>query len=55
MSVTNEAESEPSGESIDASTMAESMRPRRTAGIACRTKCGRISSARDTESCGCWA
>lgn len=37
MSVTNDAASEASGESIDASTMAESMNPRRTIGIACPT------------------
>ena len=33
MSVTNEAASEPSGESMDASTMALSMRPRSTGGM----------------------
>jgi hypothetical protein len=37
MSVTNDADSEPSGESIDASTIADSMRPRRTGGTAVTT------------------
>jgi hypothetical protein len=37
MSVTNEAASDPSGESIEASTMALSMRPRSTGGITCWT------------------
>ena len=38
MSVTNDAESEPRGESIDASTIAESIRPRSTAGMVWPTK-----------------
>ena len=50
MSVTNDAASDPSGESMDASTMAASMRPRSAAGITCWTKWGRISSARGTGS-----
>ena len=55
MSVTNEAESEPSGESMDASTMAASMTPRSTSGIAVRMKNGKISSGRGSPAVGCWA
>ena len=55
MSVTNDEASAPSGESMDASTMALSMSPRSTAGIACWTKCGRIASGRDTGRAGCCA
>jgi hypothetical protein len=37
---------------MDASTMALSMSPRKTAGMVCWTKCGRIASGRDTGSAG---
>jgi hypothetical protein len=55
MSVTNEAEREPNGESIDASTMAVSMMPRRITGMAVRMKKGKISSGRGRVTPGCWA
>ena len=55
MSVTNDAESEPSGESIDASTMAASIRPRSSPGIAWPTKYGNTSSLRAIAGAPCWA
>ena len=55
MSVTKEAESEPSGESIEASTMAVSMSPRKSSGMAVRMKNGKISSGRGSAADGCWA
>ena len=55
MSVTNDAESEPSGESMDASTMAASMRPRRNAGMAWPTKYGNTSSFREMAGAPCCA
>ncbi len=55
MSVTKEAASEPSGESMDASTMAVSMRPRSSSGMAVRMKKGKISSGRGSPDAGCCA
>src|SRR4029450_9058127 len=53
MSVTNEAEREPKGGSIDASTMAVSMIPRRITGMAVRMKKGKISAGRGRGRPGC--
>ena len=50
---TNDAASDPSGESIDAMTIALSMNPRRKGGMICPTKCGTMSSGRETGRCGC--
>ena len=55
MSVTNDAASDPSGESMEASTMAVSMRPRSTSGMAERMKKGKISSGRGRPDVGCCA
>src|SRR3990172_6293506 len=50
MSVRREGASEPGGESMDASTMAVSMRPRRSSGMAVRMKNGKISSGRGADA-----
>ena len=54
MSVTKDAASEPRGESIEATTIALSINPRRNGGITCPTKWGTISSGLDTGNPGCW-